>query len=189
MRNYSLVAVSALAFVLSIGPAQAHTRKAIWGPELMPDGPSALPIYRALGVRYLQLLNWSVAAPSRPDHPTDPADPAYQWPSSLDRTIRAARKMGVRIALMLSASPSWANGGRSQEWVPRNRDYSDFVTAAARRYRGVRHWMIWGEANRTGPSGRYRRIARSGLVATRRCCGPAIGRSSACAAGTSLSGG
>lgn len=55
MRNYSLVAVSALAFVLSIGPAQAHTKKAIWGPELMPDGSSALLIYRALGVRYLEL--------------------------------------------------------------------------------------------------------------------------------------
>ena len=55
MRRFSMVVVSALAFVLSTGPAQAHTKKAIWGPELTPDGSSALPIYRALGVRYLQL--------------------------------------------------------------------------------------------------------------------------------------
>jgi hypothetical protein len=78
MRRFSPVVVSALAFVLSSGPAVAHAKKAIWGPELMPDGSSALPIYRELGVRYLQLpLNWSAVAPSRPDHPTDPADPAY----------------------------------------------------------------------------------------------------------------
>ncbi len=28
------------------------------------------------------------------------------------------------------------------------RDYADFLTAASRRYPRVRHWMIWGEANR-----------------------------------------
>ncbi len=49
---------------------------------------------------------------------------------------------------MVARSPSWANGGRAPEWAPRNRAFANFLTAAARRYRGVRHWMIWGEPNR-----------------------------------------
>ena len=31
---------------------------------------------------------------------------------------------------------------------PNPRAYRDFITAASRRYPGVRHWMIWGEPNR-----------------------------------------
>ena len=115
----------------------------------MADGSSTLPVYQALGVRYLQLsLPWSAVAPSRPKRPTDPTDPAYVWPSSLDSVIERARKRGIRIALMVASSPAWANGGRSSEWAPRNRAFADFLTAAARRYPGVRHWMIWGEPNR-----------------------------------------
>jgi hypothetical protein len=147
MRHHPCIVVGcALAFLLSPGSAAAEGKKAIWGPEWMPDGSHALPVYRELGVRYLQLkLLWPKAAPARPTHPTDPEDPAYHWPSGLERTIRAARNQGIRIALMVNSSPSWANGGRSAEWAPRNGDYAEFLTAAARRYDGVRHWMIWGE--------------------------------------------
>jgi hypothetical protein len=52
------------------------------------------------------------------------------------------------MALMVASSPPWANGGRSPEWAPRNRAFANFLTAAARRYPDVHHWMIWGEPNR-----------------------------------------
>jgi hypothetical protein len=129
--------------------ATAKHAKAIWGPVEMPDGSSALPVYRDLGVRFLQLgLSWSSVAPDRPSNPTNPKDPAYTWPPSLDQAVRRAGRYGLRIALLVASSPAWANQGRSAEWAPRNRAYANFLIAAARRYRRVRHWMIWGEANR-----------------------------------------
>src|SRR5918992_781068 len=124
--------------------AAAESKKAIWGPIELPGGGSALPIYEELGVRYMQFqLQWQAIAPSRPTQPADPRDPAYIWPSGLDEVVEAARRRGTRIALMVVKSPAWANGGRANEWAPRNRAFADFVTAAARRYPAVRHWMIW----------------------------------------------
>ena len=149
MRNLPLIGLCAAALLACAPASFAGGKKAIWGPLEEADGSSALPIYEQLGVRYLQTsLAWSSIAPVRPARPTDPSDPAYQWPSGLDEAIRAARKRGIRIALMVARSPSWANGGRAPEWAPRNRAFANFLTAAARRYRGVRHWMIWGEPNR-----------------------------------------
>jgi hypothetical protein len=115
----------------------------------MPDGSSAFPVYRDLGVRVFQLqLPWNQVAPQPPARPTDPADPAYQWPAEVAQAIRMGRRYGIKIALMPWRSPSWANGGRSPEWVPNNKHYARFLNAASRKYRSVRHWMIWGEANR-----------------------------------------
>jgi hypothetical protein len=130
------------------GNAQAASNKAIWGPVHMPDGSSAFPVYRDLGVRYLQLgLGWRDVAPVRPARPSDPSDPAYRWPPEIDEAIQMGRRYDIRIALMPWRSPSWANGGRTPEWAPNNRDYAQFLTAASRKYPSVRHWMIWGETN------------------------------------------
>ena len=47
---------------------------------------------------------------------------------------------------MVSGAPGWANGGREPRYAPKDpSDYADFVTAAAKRYPAVHHWMIWGE--------------------------------------------
>ncbi len=47
-------------------------------------------------------------------------------------------------------TPAWANGGRTPDWAPTApRDYARFLTAAARRYPAVRHWMIWGEPTKS----------------------------------------
>jgi hypothetical protein len=136
-------------FAATAAEAQAASNKAIWGPVRMPDGSSAFPVYRDLGVRFLQQsLNWDAIAPERPSQPTDPADPAYRWPAEIDEAIRMGRRYGIRITLMPWRSPSWANGGRTAEFAPNNREYARFLTAASRKYRSVRHWMIWGEANR-----------------------------------------
>ena len=50
---------------------------------------------------------------------------------------------------MVKRTPDWANGNRGEQWVPtRLRDYADFMVAAARHYRTVKHWMVWGEPTR-----------------------------------------
>jgi hypothetical protein len=145
------LAVSAAVLVLALSSASAHadSNKSIWGPVRMPDGSSAFPVYRDLGVRVLQLrLDWHSIAPERPTIPTDPGDPAYRWPPEIDEAVQLAPHYGIRLMLQVMNSPPWANGGRSGEWAPNDRDYARFLIAASRRYPSIRHWMIWGETNR-----------------------------------------
>ena len=130
-------------------PTMAITNKAIWGPLTMPDGSSAIDVYRSLGVRTLQVgLPWAEIAPLRPAIPRSPADVAYAWPAGLGKAITDARRAKLRIAFLVNQSPPWANGNRPSEWAPSPKAYANFITAAARRYPSVRHWMIWGEPNR-----------------------------------------
>jgi hypothetical protein len=171
-----LVAMSAATAV----EASGASNKAIWGPVNLPDGSSAFPVYRDLGVRVVQLqILWSDIAPQKPARPGDPADPAYQWPESIAQAIRDGRRYGIKIALLPWRSPSWANGGRSPEWAPNNSHYARFLQAASRKYRSVRHWMVWGEANRKAafkplpigsPRGprRYATLLRAGYKALKR---------------------
>src|SRR4051794_29432760 len=100
-RRYvtTFLAVCGLAAIAAAAPtggeAARSTRsshpgqlKAIWGPLTLPDGSSAFPTYRKLGVQVLELqLSWADTAPSRPGDPTNPQDPAYQWPSWLGDAI------------------------------------------------------------------------------------------------------
>jgi hypothetical protein len=129
-----------------------HALKMIWGPLTMPDGASAFPVYRRLGVQVLQLqLSWADTAPEQPADPTDPADPAYRWPASLEAALSQATADGIQVALMVKGTPPWANGDREPSWAPTNpADYANFLRAAAARYPQVRYWMIWGEVTRAG---------------------------------------
>lgn len=125
--------------------------KAFWGPGYS-NGANNFPVYRQLGVTiYEDDLLWSDVAPTRPRHPTNPDDPAYHWPAALQRSIDEAAAFHIRVMLQVVYTPPWANGGRSREWAPlRPSDFAAFVTAAARHYRTVHLWMIWGEPNREG---------------------------------------
>ena len=141
-------ALVAAVLAASPGEAGAATNKAIWGPAEV-DGRSQFPIYHDLGVRIYQAkLNWSQIAPTRPGHPKSPADPAYQWPAQLDFVMREAKRYGMRVALQVIFSPPWANGGRPAQWAPNPRAFARFTVAAAKRYRSVRLWMVWGEPSR-----------------------------------------
>jgi hypothetical protein len=147
--------LAALALVVAAGaaPAPAHAElKSIWGPNTLPGGGSAFPTYDRLGVDVLQRqLQWDLVAPTRPAHPRDPDDPAYHWPADLDYASTQARRHHMRLALMIKDAPPWANGGRDAGWAPtKASDVADFAVAAARYYRRVRYWMVWGEPARPG---------------------------------------
>ena len=143
------LAITLASLVLTPASASASD-KAIWGPILMADGSSAFPIYRDLGVDVFQLqLSWAAVATARPARPSDPKDPAYRWSPRIALALKAARASGIKVALLVKDTPGWANGGRTSNWAPDNPDdYGAFMAAAARRYRSVRRWMIWGEPNR-----------------------------------------
>jgi hypothetical protein len=126
--------------------------KLIWGTVTLPNGKSAFPIYHQLGVNVFQIdLNWAGTAPTQPADPTNPADPAYQWPSDVAYAISQARIYGIKICLLVTQTPPWANGNLASEWAPDNpASYGDFLVAASREYPTVHLWMIWGEPNRNG---------------------------------------
>jgi hypothetical protein len=140
-----------LVAVLAVAPAPAHAakvtiKKSIWGP-VTRDGKSQFPIYKDLGVGLFQYtLPWNRVAPTRPIDPTDPDDPAYNWPAELDTAISEGGKRGIEVSVLAIFAPEWANGGQAPRFAPDDpQDFADFMTAAAKRYPDVRHWMIWSE--------------------------------------------
>jgi hypothetical protein len=144
------VLLAAVALCLGFPATAGATVKAIWGPVRLPDGSSAFPVYRTLGVDVFQIqVSWANTATAPPERPRDPGDPAYDWPTSLDEAIAQARRYGIKVAVLVKDTPAWANGGRASNWAPdKPSDYAKFMYAASRRYPSVRRWMIWGEPSR-----------------------------------------
>ena len=138
------------ALLLGGAPPSQAAEKAIWGPAgTAAGGGSAFDLYRRLGVDTVQFqLNFAQTAPVEPGNPRSPDHPAYRWPAALDQAVEEGRRTGIQIALQVSRSPKWSNGGRSDIWRPRPQAFADFLAAAARRYPTVRRWMVWGEPNR-----------------------------------------
>jgi hypothetical protein len=151
VTTYACAAALALLFAaLAPREARAADVKAIWGPA-MHDGTSLFPTYRELGIKiYEDRLYWSSVAPRRPDQPRNPNDPAYVWPAEVTQAVAEAKRYHIQVALQIIGAPTWANGGRPWNWVPKSpRDYANFAIAATRRYPSVHLWMIWGEPSRT----------------------------------------
>jgi len=147
-RTFRLLPLLTTLFALAAWPSVAGAaEKAIWGPTQLPNGASAFPTYKDLGVDTYQIqLRWNDAASERPRKPRDPNDPAYKWPADFDNAVAQARRSSIRVSPMVIGSPGWANGGRDRRWAPKsNQDYADFLVAASRRYPNVRRWQIWGE--------------------------------------------
>ena len=151
LRRILAVVIAAAIAAAAAAPAQAAPRssgnKGFWGPTRVMGGESAFPLYRSLGVTIFETgMSWDVVAPTKPANPRDPADPAYQWPADIDFAVSEASRYDMDVLVLLRGAPPWANGGKGKEWAPlHNKDYADFLTAASRRYPGVRMWQIWGE--------------------------------------------
>jgi hypothetical protein len=115
---------------------------------------------RRTGAGYVRvLMNWAAVAPEgtkpRTFSPRSPADPNYRW-GSTDALVRMALQEGFIPFVYVQGAPAWAQGCSQGPGPcrPSPRDLADFMTAAARRYRGgymglprVRYWQIWNEPN------------------------------------------
>lgn len=135
--------------LLAAVPSSAHAfSKAIWG-DVYRHGVNQFPLYRQLGVSIFETkLNWHDVAPTRPKTATNPSDRAYRWPTGIQQAITQARRYRMRVLVQIIGAPRWSNGGHAWNWAPHPRDFAAFAKAAARRYPGVRLWMIWGEPSR-----------------------------------------
>jgi Cellulase (glycosyl hydrolase family 5) len=100
------------------------------------------------------LVQWNVAAPKRPAKASDPFDPAYNL-SDVDEAVQMAQEEDEEVMLTISGTPSWANGGKKPNVMPRRlSDLTTFARAIATRYSGrfagypfVRFWAVWNEPN------------------------------------------
>ena len=97
---------------------------------------------------------WSRIAERRPANAANPFDPAYRF-DDLDEFVRNAGLHGMEVMLTIWGTPSWANGGKGQNYAPTNmRDLGNFARAVASRYSGrfngypfVRYYSVWNESN------------------------------------------
>ncbi len=100
------------------------------------------------------LVQWNLAAKTRPSNATNPFDPAYVF-DDIDEAVRAAQDNDQEVILTISGTPRWANGGKNPNVMPNNvADFTSFSRAIASRYSGrfegfpfVRFWSIWNEPN------------------------------------------
>ena len=125
-------------------------QKSIWGPVEV-NGVSQFPLYRDLDVDIFQIqVRWErVAREGRPADPTNPADPLYRWPRDVDLAVQEAQRHGIKVLILVQGTPTWANQNREWQTAPDDvNEYALFLTAVARRYPTVRHWMVWGEPTR-----------------------------------------
>ncbi len=97
---------------------------------------------------------WSRIAESRPANAANPFDPTYRF-DDLDEFVRNAGLHGMEVMLTIWGTPTWANGGKGQNYAPTNvRDLQNFSRALASRYSGrysgypfVRYFTVWNESN------------------------------------------
>lgn len=147
----SVLAASVLVIAVSASPAHAFS-KAIWSDPRLGTA-AQLRLDRRLGVSVNEVaLRWDAVAPTRPRRVANPSDPAYRWPRGLDQLVAGARRSHVQVMIQVMGAPAWANGGHADwAWAPRRpSDYAAFIAAAARHYRSVHLWMVWGEPMRAG---------------------------------------
>ena len=100
------------------------------------------------------LVQWNLAAKTRPSNPSNPFDPAYTF-DDVDEAVRSAQVHDQEVILTISGTPRWANGGRNPNVMPRRlTDLTAFSRAIASRYSGrfdgypfVRFFSVWNEPN------------------------------------------
>ena len=134
---------------LAVAPSGAQAfSKAMWG-DVYRNGVNQFPLYRQLGVSiYEGDLPWATIAPTRAQTPSNPHDRAYRWPAEIQQAVAQAQRFHIRVLLQIIGAPRWANGGHAWNWAPRPAAFATFAQAAARRYRSVHLWMVWGEPSR-----------------------------------------
>jgi len=95
--------------------------------------------YVALGARWLRTdFYWGDVQPERPND--------YNW-ENLDRVIKAATERGLRLVGLPHATPQWATDGGGMRSEENIRHFAEFVLAAVKRYKSIKHWEIWNEQN------------------------------------------
>jgi len=157
--------------VLALSVLAAFAAPAAFAAERMWIGFHDDPSFRWVGNRAARiqtsaqtsatiirlLVQWNLAATTRPANAADPFDPAYIF-DDVDEAVRTAQENDQEVILTISGTPRWANGGKGPNVMPSNiSDLTAFARAIATRYSGrsmgypfVRFWSVWNEPNLQG---------------------------------------
>lgn len=154
--------VIALSVLAAIAAPAAFAAERMWigfhdDPSFRWVGDRRERVARAadLNATVMRLLvQWNLAAKTRPANPTNPFDPAYEL-DDVDEAVRSAQDNDQEVILTISGTPRWANGGKSPNVMPtRVTDFQNFARAIASRYSGrnmgypfVRFFSVWNEPN------------------------------------------
>jgi hypothetical protein len=171
MRAF-LVCLGAVALVCVATPAAATSAPGIaygltddaWlasGPGTVEDRVATLD---GLGVQVVRFtIRWDQVAPTEPADPTDPQDPAYDW-STPSSVLDALHAKDIDVVLQLDGAPSWSNGDKPSNYIPRSAtSFGAFATAVAREYPWATKFQIWNEPNQA----RWLRPTSAPLYVTR----------------------
>ena len=98
---------------------------------------------------------WSRIAETRPANGAEPVRPARTASTTSTSSSATPALHGMEVMLTIWGTPSWANGGKGQNYAPTNvRDLQNFAEALASRYSGryngypfVRYFTVWNESN------------------------------------------
>ncbi len=120
-----------------------------------PDRGANLAAAAAAGATIIHTTaDWAKIAPTKPASAGDPNDPAYKL-GDLDELVADAGRYGLRVMINITGSPKWANGGLSENHMPKKlSDLTTFAQLLAVRYDGenpgegsVDLWSVWNEPN------------------------------------------
>jgi Cellulase (glycosyl hydrolase family 5) len=144
VRRLLLVLGAAAALVVpSPSAASPYARYGIQDDAWLTYGPGTLDQrldrLDALGVDVVRLtIDWRSVQPRRG---------TFTW-ARYDDVLNGLHERGIAPLVTLYGSPSWANGGRPENWAPTSGStFAEFAAAAAKRYPFVHLWTIWNEPN------------------------------------------
>jgi hypothetical protein len=184
-RGVAAVAACLALTAQAAGLASANTPVPALADDLAFTDSSPAPralafaTARRAGARVVRItLDWSLVAPEGAAKPAgfdaaDPSAPGYRW-GYIEDAVRDAARARLRVVLVVSRAPAWAEGpGRPSDappgaWQPDPAELGAFVRAAARRFSGfypdpkdagdglttpgrslprVRLWQLWEAPN------------------------------------------
>ena len=160
MRLFLVLSACALTTLFSVTAASAQPRMLIGfqdDPSLRwrDDRLAVFDLAQQAGAGIVRTtVYWSRVAETRPANAANPFDPAYRF-DDLDEFVRNAGLHGMEVMLTIWGTPTWANGGKGQNYAPTNsNDMKNFARAVAARYSGrfngypfVRYYTVWNESN------------------------------------------
>jgi hypothetical protein len=144
MRRFLLPAVLAAALILAAtAAASPYVRYGVQDDAWLEYGPGTLDDrldqLDALGVDVVRVtIDWRA---------TEPRPGIYDW-ARADSLLDGLHDRGIAPLVTLYGSPTWANGGRPENWAPvSTTSFAAFARHVADRYPYVRLWTIWNEPN------------------------------------------
>jgi hypothetical protein len=159
--RFTLLALACVFGALVVPLSAASAERMLVGFQDDPsfrwreDRQSVLDQAQRIGAGIVRTtVYWSRIAQTRPANATNPFDPAYRF-DDLDELVRQSEMRGMEVMLTIWGTPSWANGGKGQNFAPTNfADLQNFARALGGRYSGrfagypfVRYYTVWNESN------------------------------------------